>query len=587
MSFTITMPQPAPSVPKVTGNPADVTAFADELLRASTVADDLDTMTADEATIDGWEGDAATAYAAHVKTVGTDAQLISLVLRGAAIAADAYEIELTRLQLEETTLSGEASSFNSAVDQLATDTTGAPAEQEAALRARAAELETRRSQLVTDLDTMSRAVTANDDTLRAALAKYASKSSARQATTGGDPADDIMNRAGAPGTTDDPKKVAQWWDELTPEEQAAVTAANPEIIGSADGLPSAARHEANSILLENDLEALRKLKEDGQITPDEERFLKNAEAAEEALKKVDERYDPVTGEPLKGILHLYDPRAWDGEGAVAVAIGDPDTADNVSTVVPGTGVTGEKIGTYQKNAANLYESARLSDPDASTSTILWIGYDTPEFSDGTFGFDPMARAGAEHLASYVNGLDAARGGREVNMSVVAHSYGSTTAGHAATDYGLDVVDDLIVVGTPGLGRGVDHVDDLGGPDVWVGNASRDPVPQFADNGWWGGGPFDLGLGNDVAEDDFGAKRFQAEDPTRADAPVSKADHSKYFDRGTESIFNMGQIIVGDDQDVNLAEHTYDPWYRSVVDPEYNREPTPLQTGINNERQADQ
>ena len=43
----------------------------------------------------------------------------------------------------------------------------------------------------------------------------------------------------------------------------------------------------------------------------------------------------MTGEPVGSQLYLYDPAAFDGDGAVAVSAGDLDTADNVSVSVPG------------------------------------------------------------------------------------------------------------------------------------------------------------------------------------------------------------------------------------------------------------
>lgn len=55
-----------------------------------------------------------------------------------------------------------------------------------------------------------------------------------------------------------------------------------------------------------------------------------------------------------------------------------------------------------------------------------------------------------------------------------------------------------------------------------------------------------------------------------DAP-SGNDIGKAF---TESISNIGQIVVGDYDEVNLADHVYDPWYSSPIDPEADRTPTP-------------
>ena len=113
------------------------------------------------------------------------------------------------------------------------------------------------------------------------------------------------------------------------------------------------------------------------------------------------------------------------------------------------------------------------------------------------------------------------------------------------------------------------------PQVWAGNSSRDVVAALADDGWVGSHTlFGAGLGNDVAENDFGANRFQAEDETRASWHRNFDDHVKYYNRGTESIFNMGQIMVGDYDEVISAEPVHDPWWGAPQDPEVDRTPTP-------------
>jgi hypothetical protein len=50
------------------------------------------------------------------------------------------------------------------------------------------------------------------------------------------------------------------------------------------------------------------------------------------------------------------------------------------------------------------------------------------------------------------------------------------------------------------------------------------------------------------------------------------DHSKYFERQSESLYNMANIVNGDYNDVQQAEHRYDPWYDGVQDPEWERHP---------------
>ena len=85
-------------------------------------------------------------------------------------------------------------------------------------------------------------------------------------------------------------------------------------------------------------------------------------------------------------------------------------------------------------------------------------------------------------------------------------------------------------------------------------------------------PGGAGLGDDPAEDDFGGNRFQAESTTRGDLP-GLDQHALYFDHGTESLYNISQIVNGNYDGVLEAEPNHDPWWGPVQDPEADRDPT--------------
>jgi len=132
----------------------------------------------------------------------------------------------------------------------------------------------------------------------------------------------------------------------------------------------------------------------------------------------------------------------------------------------------------------------------------------------------------------------------------------------------------VLVGSPGAGGAADSASDLGDPDhVWAGANSRDPIANLGNHGWIHGETvFGAGLGDDPAEDDFGANRFEAESTSRGDI-VSFEQHSKYFDHNTESLYNISQVVNGNYDAVQHADHVYDPWYDSPQDPEFDRDPT--------------
>ena len=382
-----------------------------------------------------------------------------------------------------------------------------------------------------------------------------------------DPADEAL--AGKPPAGASPEQVNDWWGRLTREQQLAVVVAAPGAIGNLDGIPARDRHAANTVALDRDLA-------DPTVPwPD------NARAADEARREIASRTDPVTGEPIPAYVYIYDPGAFDGDGRIAIAAGDPGTADNVAVVVPGLGTDATSAPYHADRAATLYEAARTLDHTQSNATLFWVGYDAPDNLPWEGGWDAagviredLAEAGGARLADTIDGLRAGRDGESAHLTAIGHSYGSTTLGHGAHDEGLDV-DDIVVVGSPGLGGDTDHADELGiDPDhVWAGANSNDPVADLGNHGAFhlevfGG----LGLGDDPVEDDFGANRFQAESTSRGGSNPF-VDHSRYFDHDTESLANITRIVNGDYADVVSADHVYDPWLGDPEDPEADREPT--------------
>lgn len=579
-TVTIEIPAAVDAIPAVQGDPAAVAAFAQDLLASAVNLDDLDTVAQDSATLEGWTGDAATAYGAHVRAAGADAQAMGVALRQVARAADDHAEDLTDLRRRRDDLVEARSSYHASREDLEADVRNAGEVDEAAvaeLQSRATALATRRTGLVADVDTLVADLATAEQAMLDAFAAYTTLAQARAAVSGQiDLADDALGRPGSPSQGGTPEQVADWWASLSEEEQYAVLAARPELIGGADGIPAVVRDHANRLLLETDLEAMELREERGEQLFGDYQALENARSAQAALEAGAERVDPITGEKLVPLLHLYDSSAFGGDGKVAIAFGDPDTADNVSVMVPGLTSRGTEAESNAEHAFSIYESARFSDPYSSAASIMWIGYDAPsDWDSATVAGEGRAEAGGELLSRYVDGLRASRDGSPAHLTVIGHSYGSTTTAHAATDHGL-AADDIVLVGSPGAGGGTEHASELGvGADhVWAGNNSRDLVAALADDGWMGGWMLGgAGLGNDIVEDDFGANRFQAESTTRADVVRNFDDHTKYFNPGTESLYNIGQIVVGDYDEVLRAEHSYDPWYDGVQDPEAGRTPT--------------
>jgi hypothetical protein len=157
-----------------------------------------------------------------------------------------------------------------------------------------------------------------------------------------------------------------------------------------------------------------------------------------------------------------------------------------------------------------------------------------------------------------------------HVTVIGHSYGSTTVADAFAGHGMHA-NDAILLGSPGTDLARSAADfNLDGGNVYVGAASTDPVSWIGmPPGWvhdkinqelgWPVG-WDAGLGIDPAGDEFGSIRFDAE--VVGHDTVDRNDHSHYYDRGSESLRAMTHIVAGNagalEQEGLLAEGRRQP-----------------------------
>ena len=377
-----------------------------------------------------------------------------------------------------------------------------------------------------------------------------------------------------PGTLGDPRKlppsdakpedVKKWWDSLSQDERNQLVAEHPPELGNLNGIPAEVRDQVNQAVLQDDLTRVTDAADQHGVSTDEvlanpgnyglsaadaTRY-NNAVQTQKGLDKM-----AAEGEEDRPVmLWAYDPLAFNGQGKAAVAIGNPDRAQNTAVVVPGTGSSVKDGWLESENATNLYDQMRLGDPGEATSVIAWMGYDAPDSpTDPGIATPGLARAGGDLLAADVNGLSATHEGGPSNVTVIGHSYGSTTVADAFAGSGMKA-DNAVLIGSPGtdLANSAADFNLPEGGQVYVGAASSDPVT------WLGqAGPIpdiinrelnyplglEAGLGTDPAGDGFGSVRFDSEVPGRSGLP-DFGDHSRYYDVGSESLRAMTDIADG-------------------------------------------
>ncbi|MFD9692658.1 alpha/beta hydrolase [Kitasatospora sp. NPDC059088] len=323
----------------------------------------------------------------------------------------------------------------------------------------------------------------------------------------------------------DPEKSAAWWKGLTPEQQDAYLALHPDRIGKLDGLPTTVRDEANRLVLDEKLDAYRTGRP-GDFGIDEDEYKSRVAALEEIKKKL----TASDGNPEKHQMFLLgiDPEAHNGRAIVST--GNPDKAQHAAVFVPGTGTVFAGVPGQMDHIRRLQKSAEDKAGDESVAVVSWLGYETPNWTDGSVAEGDRGDAGAPLLRNFTKGLRVAEGenGTCSHLTLMGHSYGSYVVGVAARDDGGANANDILALGSPGMGVEGSWQLNVDPKHVWVGTAKDDFIQTFTDTV----------LGNGPQYRDFDAQRIQ----------IDTSGHGGYWDSGpggaSESLQNQGRIIAG-------------------------------------------
>jgi glycerophosphoryl diester phosphodiesterase len=380
---------------------------------------------------------------------------------------------------------------------------------------------------------------------------------------------------------------AAWWGGLSDGQREALIKAHPREIGNAEGIPAAARHEANSLVVQRYLEyrdSLQSRHYDGMRLTDAQRaFITRMRNMEVMLGTAQRAANKAgVGGPY---LLAFDPLEFGGDGRAIVSFGDdPYRAESVSWNVPGLMTTIDQLDLYMQQALNHLGSTLREEPGLSAASIAYVGYDAPNDSASwRVAGQRLAREGGEILYSDIKAFNAARdawagdGSHFDGNHVFGHSYGSTTVGFAGRGGRLGgEVRSVTLMGSPGVGP-IEHAREFGvGENVFVAASSRDAVTALGGRvGGVAGRIFGRGLGVDPAMDFFGAQRVTSEFP-------AAMDHRHYGSGGTHSLYrapvgirdgvpvrseslaNFGRIAAGHPERVDHEEH------RTLIDRPGNR-----------------
>ena len=366
----------------------------------------------------------------------------------------------------------------------------------------------------------------------------------------------IKSRPTLPPADASPQEVASWWSSLSDEDKQWMIHEHPDVIGNLDGVDYTSRNQANRIMLprlKKQAEAdLQKFYDDNgpYIEPalrSERDRLKNRVTALEQIEETLNR-ENTENPPVPRYLMQLD--ASGPNILAAVSQNNPDDADHIGVIVPGmtTSVAGS-LGEYDGHATTMREAAeKAAGPNDKVAMVEFFGYDAPpgavEASNTI-----MANNGAPKLASFLNGIDAARehGAGDAHITVAGHSYGSTTAGIAATLVNDGVIDDLVQFGSPG--SGVQDVSEFHVPEghTYVSAApyENDMVQGLGPDPWFGKNPDTMDgykhLSGDVGPTKWGLLPIGV---IPIPVPSPFAQHSGYFAEETQANRDIGSVIGG-------------------------------------------
>lgn len=367
-----------------------------------------------------------------------------------------------------------------------------------------------------------------------------------------------------------PADNATWWKALSEQQQQQVIEQHPGWVGNLDGVAFTARDEANRSLLavhratlvgrQESLEkALAGNRFGGAFTHDDA-ALDHVNDKLAALAEI-ERTLAKPGDRQLLLLDLSAERAQ-----AAMARGNVDTSADVAVFIPGmsANVSGA-LRLYDTTMGQLQQRAELEGKrlkpagQGTVAVVTWIGYQAPQMGWDLIGrnsvaSDHAAQSGAALLVPFLQGVGAARdsatpvssardsatpvsatSGRDVHLTLLGHSYGSTVAGLALQQN--TGVDDVVFFGSPGIGTSNPPDLLLDGGHAYYIEARRDVV---GDLGYFGTDPSHLPV------EHASAKRSAFVDRVAGECGYFKevVGHSSYLEDYSTSQYNLSVVVAG-------------------------------------------
>jgi hypothetical protein len=342
----------------------------------------------------------------------------------------------------------------------------------------------------------------------------------------------------------DPKAVDAWWRSLGDHPhalsaaQTALAVGLPVLVGNLQGVFYSARDLANR----TSVQEYRRSGRDSDLD-------KTVEKIRQQIKLATETHAMLQ-------ITTLDPR---GVPRAAFTLGDLDTADDVTYLVPGirTWTAGaDAIPQWVNSAFSLRDLQDMKDLHHTHAVVAWIGYDAP--SVATEPQRAQADKGGAYLAGELDGLRATRGSPPT-LNLVGHSYGTTVSSVALQHAS---VDRFVTLASAGLA--VDDRSELNVPEGQMYSAeARGDVIADIGRSWWSGSEhrtkptavfgtdlFDVGPDGDLA-----ASHSHDSNPgTLQDDGSWDSAGDGYLAPGSHSLDSVALITTGRGDEVERTEY---------------------------------
>lgn len=250
-----------------------------------------------------------------------------------------------------------------------------------------------------------------------------------------------------------PAEVAAIWAALgfTDADVRALPLTSQLQFAGLDGVPAAQRDIASRAVLSaavRDPERLYRLMglayTYGAVSLDE--FTEQVIALRDGLRDADDLAQRVR-RPSTAVAQLVGFGVSNGALVAAVVLGDLGTASNVTVNVPGAMTTLGSMGEKARAAHGLLGTAWRHRRSESFAVVSWIGYRAPGVIE--VPRQDRANAGGANLASFLDGIHESRSTAPRSVTVLGHSYGSTTAAEAVAQT-RHRVDSFVTYGSVGF-----------------------------------------------------------------------------------------------------------------------------------------